>query len=371
MASSGLRGRLINAVLAIVVTALCVVAGEAILRNLPVAERFGWSGAVPVEDRIAAVRPKTHGTLRILALGDSFTEWRDTDGLSFIRVAARDLGKAGMPVDVVNLAEAGTGIPEYRANFARAVERVAPDLVVIGLYLGNDLREANAVNAPAAAVSRGIWWKRLLKQSVLLSTSFRLAKRYIPALRSETLETLLADLGAREGRDAAFVAARLAAADPVLVEAARADTINTWDLATGVFFPDYYEALAEVAPDTRQGAEVAGGIAALDVLIAECRAHNAVPIVVLLPPPVWTEARTLDYFHRLGYGATGPLNGPVPVVELLKRHLAALSVPTVDPLSALRAESEPVYLQNDEHLNGHGQTVVGAEVARQILALRR
>lgn len=369
MATSGLRGWLINAALATAVTVFCFVAGEVILRHLPVAERFGWSGSIPVEQRIAVVKPKTPGLLRILTLGDSFTEWRDTDGLSFIRVAARDLEKAGLQVEVINLAEAGTGIPEYRANLARAVERVAPDMVVVGLYLGNDLRDADA--APVSNMAQESWWKHLLKQSVLLSTSFRLAKRYIPAMRSGTLENLLSDLSTREGRDAAFVAARLAAADPILVDAARADTVNVWDLATGVFFPDYYEALAEAAPGTRQGAEVAGGIAALDALIAECRAHGAQPVIVLLPPPVWTEARTLEYFHRLGYGATGPLSGPVPVMELLKRHLAALSVPAIDPLPVLRAATEPVYLQNDEHLNGHGQMVVGAEVARQILALRR
>lgn len=371
MKKPGLRERLVNAALAIFMVALCFVAGEVILRNLPVAERLGWWRSIPLEERIDAVGPKAPSTQRILTLGDSFTVWRDTEGLSFIRIAARELDKAGMPVEVVNLADGGMGISNYRATFLQAVERVAPDIVVIGVFLGDDLREADAATAPTPPVIPRTWWRDLAKRSILLSTVFRLAKRYIPAMRSGSFERLLDNLAAHEGRDAAFVSRRLAVVDPVLVDGARADTVNIWDVATAVFFPDYYQNLAEAAPGTRQGVEVAGSIAGLDLLIAESRARNVVPVVVLLPPPVWVEARTLDYFHRLGYGATGPLTGPVPVVELLKQHLAALSVATVDPLPALRAEAQPVYLENDEHFNSLGQTIVGTEVARQILALRR
>ena len=50
--------------------------------------------------------------------------------------------------------------------------------------------------------------------------------------------------------------------------------INVWDLATPAFFPDYYGELAQADPATRQGREVAGGIANLDTLIAECRARE-------------------------------------------------------------------------------------------------
>jgi len=368
VAKSGARGLLINAALAIGTILICFVAGEALIRVLPLAERLGWTDTRPVATRLADAPPKVAGVLRILALGDSFTEWRDAAGLSFIRVAAREIEASGARVEVVNLAEAGTGIPEYRANFARAADRLAPDLVVIGLYLGNDLRVAGPA-APEPPPPPA--WRRLVKKSILLSTTFRLAKVYIPTLRSGSLDALLIDLARQEGRDRIYVAARLAAADPKLVEAARADTINVWDLATAVFFPDYYGELAEAADGTGQGREVSGGIAALDALIADCRARNISPIVVLLPPPVWAEERTRDYFQRLGYRALGPVIGPVPVIERLKRHLGEQSIAVLDPLPALRAARERVYLENDEHLNGRGQAVVGGELARLIATLRR
>ena len=113
------RRILINAAPALGAILVCFVAGEALIRALPLAERLGWSDTRPVTTRLAETRPKAAGVIRILALGDSFTEWRDTAGLSFIRVAARKIEASGARVEVINLAEAGTGVPEYRANFAR------------------------------------------------------------------------------------------------------------------------------------------------------------------------------------------------------------------------------------------------------------
>jgi len=39
----------------------------------------------------------------------------------------------------------------------------------------------------------------------------------------------------------------------------------------------------------------------------------------------------------------------------------------LDALPALRAERKRSYLENDEHLNGHGQEVVGNALARMLM----
>jgi hypothetical protein len=84
---------------------------------------------------------------------------------------------------------------------------------------------------------------------------------------------------------------------------------------------------------------------------------------VLLPPPVWVSERYWPYFKRLGYGDLGPSNGPVPLVERVKAYLSAEEVPALDVLPALRAETEPTYLENDVHLNRRGHQVIGRELA--------
>ena len=67
-------------------------------------------------------------------------EWRDTTNDNLIRVAELKLQSIGQPVEVVNLAEAGTGVPHYIGNLMRYGVIVDPDLIVVALYVGNDLK---------------------------------------------------------------------------------------------------------------------------------------------------------------------------------------------------------------------------------------
>jgi hypothetical protein len=351
---------------------------EALIRQLPVSDMMGWTTVPPVPERVRAAGPKPAGRVRILVLGDSFTEWRDSTGQSFARVAQRALAAAGHPVDVVNLGQAGTGLTEYFGNLARYGDRLQPDVVVIGLYLGNDLvpsaphldtpegRAAAAIDPPAPA-EPGLWW-RLAKKSVALNYVFRLAKARVPALRSHFFDGIVADLRRGQGKDDAFVAERLAAADPALVDAARADAINGWDLAGAMFFPTYYDDLARMTPNTPQGDAAAASLRDLDALVAAAGAHARKVMVVLLPPPVWAGERYQAYFRRLGYGRLGPSSGPVPVVERVAAELSAHGIAWVDPLPLLRADAVDTYLPNDEHLDREGQRVVGEALAAALLS---
>jgi hypothetical protein len=273
--------------------------------------------------------------------------------------------------DVVNLAEAGTDLGGYLSNLLRYGDRLRPDVILIGLYLGNDLVPATppldtaeaqaALRAPSPPQTDSAL-KRLAKRSALLNYVFRLGKVHIPVLRSGAFEQMVSGLKAQTGMDDAYVAGRLSRADPALVDAARADAINGWDLAFAMFDPDYYGDLAAAAGGTTKGIEVAGAIRDLRAVIAAARERSAAVAVVLLPPPVWVAQRYWSYFKRLGYGDLGPVSGPVPVVEQVKAYLSAEGVPTLDALPALRAEPA-TYLPNDIHLDRSGHDVVGRELA--------
>jgi SGNH hydrolase-like domain, acetyltransferase AlgX len=204
---------------------------------------------------------------------------------------------------------------------------------------------------------------RIAKRSVLLNYAFRLGKMYVPALRSGSFEQMIRHLQTETGMDDAYLTRRLSEADPTLVDAARADAINGWDLAFAIFDPDYYSDLAAADSSTAKGKEVERGLGDLRTLIIAARTQNAKVAVVLLPPPVWVAERYWSYFKRLGYRELGPSSAPVPLVERVKAFLSAEGVPALDVLPALRADAQSTYLENDIHLNRRGHEVVARELA--------
>src|SRR5262245_6140412 len=84
---------------------------ELAIRYSPLGDNIwmGWSLVPSVSVRVAKTGVANPGKTRILVLGDSMTEWRDNMGKSYVRVAERMLSN----IEVVNLAEAGTDLPDY------------------------------------------------------------------------------------------------------------------------------------------------------------------------------------------------------------------------------------------------------------------
>lgn len=359
-----------NALLLLASLAVSFAALEMLVRWTPLGDRMGGAIVPPVAERVAGAALPKPGIPRILALGDSFTVWRDTTGASYPRVAARALAEGGVPVDLVNLAEGGSGPKEYFVNVLRHADALKPDLVIVGIYFGNDLfitspplDTPEGVEAALAGEFQAVvpWWKRQAKRSLALTYAYRLLKRHVPALRSGHFENLAAYFLRVEGKDERFLAERLARVRPDLVERAKADTINPWDLVGGVFWPDHFGQLAAISGE--RAAEVEGGLRNLGVLAGECRRHHLPMVAVLLPPPVWVSDRYTAYFRALGFGDLGPLTGPVPAIDRVKGFLDAKGVPFLDALPLLRAAEEEVYLPEDEHLNTAGQRLVGQALA--------
>src|SRR5438445_5511693 len=148
---------------------IALLIAEFVFRYLPLGDMAGWSMVAPVAERAAAVPPKG-GRTRIVALGDSFTEWRDNTGHSFVRVAERLLPS----VEMVNLGESGNDVEDYFGNFLQYGRELRPDLVLIGLYLGNDLVPSvlplDTAEGRAAAAMRpppGTDWQWWSKRSVM------------------------------------------------------------------------------------------------------------------------------------------------------------------------------------------------------------
>ena len=90
--------------------------------------------------RDAPFGPKAPGTLRVLALGDSFAFGHGVRAdEAYPKALERLLARPGRPVEVLNLGVPGYNTAQELALLRRAGAELDPDLVLLGCYVGNDL----------------------------------------------------------------------------------------------------------------------------------------------------------------------------------------------------------------------------------------
>jgi lysophospholipase L1-like esterase len=97
------------------------------------------------------IGPKAPGTLRVLALGDSFTFGVGAkEGQTFPARLQSLLRGGGRPAEVLNAGAPGFGVPDEAAWFRRWGRPLAPDLILITVFVGNDLQDAAPGPKPMA-----------------------------------------------------------------------------------------------------------------------------------------------------------------------------------------------------------------------------
>jgi lysophospholipase L1-like esterase len=95
------------------------------------------------------------GTLRILALGDSFTFGVGAEAGETYPARLQEMLRArGLRAEVLNAGAPGYGVPDEAAWFARWGKPLAPDVVLVTVFIGNDLQDA-APGSPKVAVVDG------------------------------------------------------------------------------------------------------------------------------------------------------------------------------------------------------------------------
>ena len=98
-----------------------------------------WSNAFGFHDE-EFVEPKPIGRLRVVAIGDSFTFAPVPYPQGVMTLTENGLrGACGGPdLDVLNMGLMGAGPPEYRVLIDLSTPRLAPDLVLVNFFVGND-----------------------------------------------------------------------------------------------------------------------------------------------------------------------------------------------------------------------------------------
>lgn len=103
---------------------------------------------------------KVPGTSRVLAVGDSFTFDRFPMSRHWTTLVTRDLEeRAGVPVEVIRFGVPGAGPQLELRLFEIEGARLAPDVVVLGFFVGNDFFDelgGSFVHGPADRIARAL-----------------------------------------------------------------------------------------------------------------------------------------------------------------------------------------------------------------------
>ncbi|MEM9380949.1 MAG: hypothetical protein AAGB93_13440 [Planctomycetota bacterium] len=304
----------------------CFVAAEGLLR-----------AGVPRSERHAAEagrRAWERAEERVAVFGDSFL----ASPLGAMLVD--DLSRDG--VAVTNLAEQGTGPVVYHARLRHRTLDPAPDLVLVGYYVGNDLTDTRdrdpveqAEGGPRGPVfPRRPWFDLYVDDYVRQKTRRGHAWTFDWAAYEE--QGLPVDL----------------------IELGRSGRMNPWLLDLASKRPKHLldNVLVEGEENEAAWERVAAEFRAMKAL---CDGRGIPMAVVVFPRSIQIARWRFAFFGRLGFELDDRTLESTRPQDLMKALCAAQGIPVLDVLPHLRANAdEDLYIENDDHLNAVGNRLV-------------
>jgi hypothetical protein len=273
---------------------------------------------------------KPPGVVRVVALGDSFTVGMVPFGQSY--VARIDLA-LGPQIEVINLGVVHTAVREYQELLDAEGLRLDPDLVLLGFYVGNDIRRDPPRGPFSPVGSKAVMAGRVLLRLWMSGSLY-------PIAFSEDLLHETAPDGARVERPLLSVERHLE---------------RSWERIDRVLRAPERRRMRRAWRDTE---------AALRDLVAFCRARG-LPIVATLAP----DETQVDDALFFGLVAANGMRAEDFDREYPNRRLrdllATLDVPVLDLTPALRAAEveAPTYHLRGVHWNAHGNAAAADALA--------
>lgn len=352
-----------NLVLILVAVALCAVGLEFACRALPVSDSMGWNRTPPLAERTK--RFEVSSPMKIVALGDSFAEWRSGEGVNMFDLLQADL--SGQGCKILNLGQAGTDVMDYIEAYQHYVN-FKPDGIIICLYLGDDVydysKKVNVKAGESASEAPQSEIKTFIKKhSVVLNFLFRLSKQYLPVMQAGSFDSNLKILQEKAGLTDAQVQSRMARLDPKIIELARSDSVNPWVPATGLINPEYYKELfVDSSPKGR--AEAESTLKLIRDFYGAQKVKNF--LVVLLPESLQVSEQYDDFFKRCGYDLDNfPLQERRGLIRYLQKRLGDSGIMSLDATPALE-KVYPAYIPLDTHPNSQGHKAIAKAMAQFI-----
>jgi hypothetical protein len=274
----------------------------------------------------------------ILMMGDSFTAGTSYPGLLRHKLPG---------YRVINAGTSGTGVLQAAFVAPQRFRDFQPSIFIYQVYIGNDLFDITyPVNWKRVSLPRNVYWTVANCLRSMVFVNYRLAQYRAQATDAETKrETTKAFSVERYTRRSVIYLQ----ADPTLIQ----DTVGVQGERRSDFavFTDHLRALMERC---KPGA---------------CRGY-----VLVIPHCAQVSDRYLRNTAALGAVFDQPKlmqEEEYPFVRETRRALSALpNVSVVNPIDSLReAERQdgPVYFENDDHLNYHGQEVIAETLLREVI----
>ena len=307
------------------------------------------------DDEFVARRRRDHPTA--VMIGDSFSAGVVPHHYHFTTVCERALGGA----EIYNMGVIGVGPHEYAHLLRTEALPLQPDLIVIGLFVGNDI--AQSPGAPRRCRTLRSWLDR--RQVLLALLPNRLSALAREAERRDTGGAV----GSLQGEDR---------------EHRRIDDVGElerefpWVLDPRLETPTFSHATF-LKLETDHARLVCGPgtqaryTALFDVLDEMHTAAGATPFAVVLLPD---EFQVEDGLWREITERAGELERDLPQ-RTITAGLRQRRIPHLDLLPALRALPRDadgrrhIYHRNDTHLNARGNRAAGEALARFLAPLLR
>lgn len=284
---------------------------------------------------------KAPGVFRVAALGDSFSWQGGVEG-NYWSLAEKELNRLqpGLRAEILNFGVLGTGPSDYERMLRHLSFRYSPDLVVVGIYAGNDFFEAGPNYR--LEVRFGTWFSPSSEKSFFLNLDrvsyliFFLKSRF-------TIWKNEYDRRREEGREASSGAL------------SKDNFLKREKHKIRAFDPGFYEGLEWISVQRRL------------LEMRDFTKEKKIPLAVIILPEEFqvNEALWEELFRRFPDLDRSAYDRQLPQ-KMLIRFLRQEKIPFFNGLEAFNAEptGEPLYHPFDTHFNMRGNEVTARGVSR-------
>lgn len=309
------------------------------------------------------------GEFVIAAIGDSYTYgWGVAAEDTWLRRLEDKLNAEGHKVRTVNCGKPGAGPEEYVKNAEKIIPVIRPDLVIVGVTIGNDISGAGPALTEQVTASVADQVRRLYPNIVQV---FQDAAR--PAIADLQQQTPPQVSTAEQNRSwtantaSAFLAkmppehrAKFDAFEPAVKNAFLSGNLNPYMVDLAMQNPKFYDLTLNLDDNwIRQCIDrVSGRLSQIAKIAAR---NNAKMLVIAVPDGPYVNDDAHKNIQRVGYEvAAGMVDSTAPE-EAVRRAATEADLPFIGVMEGMKARrSDPgIFFELDGHMTAKGHHLFG------------